>query len=172
MLLVRKDKDCHSRCWIPRNVHGSHLTSRHMNDLLRFEFFKRRQQYGVIFLRLLIGTFIIHGVADNVFSWAHMVEFQKFLAARGVPSPLRAAHLSAYVQFICGLSILLGAFVRPLSIVFIINFIAALVIAHLGQSFRQMFPALMMIAAGLFFLFNGAGPLSVDAWRERRARPR
>ena len=138
------------------------------NDWLRVDFLRRRERYGVIFLRLLIGSFIIHGVTDNVFSWAHMVEFQKFLGARGVPAPMVAAHLSAYAQFICGSSILLGAFIRPLSIVFIINFIAAIVIAHLGQSFRQMFPALVMIAAGLFFLFNGAGPLSIDAWRETR----
>ena len=139
-----------------------------IRKLLQFEFFKRHCEYGVVFLRLLIGAFIIHGVADNIFSWAHMVEFEKFLGARGVPFPLVAAHLSAYAQFICGLSILLGAFVRPLSIVFIINFIAAIVIAHLGQPFRLMFPALMMIAAGLFFLFNGAGPLSIDRWLERR----
>jgi putative oxidoreductase len=136
--------------------------------MFQFEFFKRHQEYGIIFLRLLIGMFIIYGVADNVFSRAHMIEFEKFLGARGVPFPLVAAHLSAYAQFICGFSILLGAFVRPLSIVFIINFIAAIAIAHLGQSFRQMFPALMMIAAGLFFLFKGAGPLSIDAWLERR----
>lgn len=139
-----------------------------LQNILQFDFFKTREEYGVVFLRLLIGVFIIHGVADNIFSWAHMVEFEKFLAARGVPFPLFSAHLSAYAQFICGLSILLGAFVRLTSIVFIINFIAAIVIAHLGHPFRQMFPALMMIAAGLFFLFHGAGPLSVDAWLEKR----
>lgn len=139
--------------------------------MLQFKFFQDRQEYGVLFLRLLIGSFIIHGVADNVFSWVRMVEFEKFLATRGVPYPLLAARLSAYAQFICGLSILFGAFVRLTSIVFLINFIAAIVIAHLGQTFQQMFPALMMIAAGLFFLFNGAGPLSVDAWLQRRKLP-
>ena len=137
-------------------------------NILQFEFFEVRREYGVLFLRLLIGVFIIWGVADNILSRAHMLEFEKFLGARGVPNPLFAAHLSVYAQFICGLSILFGAFVRPISIVFIINFIAAIVIAHLGQGFRQMFPALMMIAAGLFFLFHGAGPLSVDAWLEKR----
>ena len=139
-----------------------------LQNTLHFEFFKGREEYGVVFLRLLIGVFIIWGVADNIFSWAHMVEFQKFLSARGVPYPLFAAHLSVYAQFICGLSILFGAFVRLTSIVFIINFIAAIVIAHLGHSFQQLFPPLMMIAAGLFFLFHGAGPLSVDAWLEKR----
>ncbi len=139
-----------------------------LQNILQFDFFKTREDYGVVFLRVLIGVFIIYGVADNIFSWAHMVQFEKYLAARGVPFPLFSAHLSAYAQLICGLSILFGAFVRLTSIVFIINFVAAIAIAHLGHSFQQMFPALMMIAAGLFFLFHGAGPLSVDAWLEKQ----
>ncbi len=142
-----------------------------LQNILPFEFFKAREAYGTVFLRLLIGTFIIWGVADNILSWAHMLEFEKFLGARRVPYPLFAAHLSVYAQFVCGLSILFGAFVRLTSIVFIINFVAAIVIAHRGHSFQQMFPALMMIAAGLFFLFHGAGPLSVDAWLEKRKVP-
>ncbi|CAA9265013.1 MAG: hypothetical protein AVDCRST_MAG42-2934 [uncultured Chthoniobacterales bacterium] len=139
-----------------------------LQNILQFEFFKTREEYGTVFLRLLIGVFIIWGVADNILSWAHMLEFEKFLGARGVPYPLFAAHLSVYAQVICGLSILFGAFIRLTSIVFIINFIAAIAIAHRGHSFQQMFPALMMIAAGLFFLFHGAGPLSVDAWLQKR----
>lgn len=139
-----------------------------LQNILQFEFFKTREEYGTVFLRLLIGVFIIHGVADNVFSSTHMVKFEQFLGARGVPYPMLAAHLSAYAQFICGLSILCGAFIRLTSIVFIINFIAAILIAHRGHSFQQMFPALMMIVAGLFFLFHGAGPLSVDAWLQKR----
>ena len=141
-----------------------------LSSWLRFDWFRKRRDYGVIFLRLLIGWFIIWGVQDNILSHERMVEFERFLAARGVPWPAFSARLSCYAQFICGLSILLGAFVRPLSIVFIINFICAILIAHLGQTFQQMFPALMMIAAGLFFLFNGAGKLSIDELMERRSR--
>ena len=137
---------------------------------LRWDWFRARRDYGVIFLRLLIGWFIIWGVQDNILSHNRMVEFERFLAAHGTRWPWFSARLSVYAQFICGLSILLGAFVRPLSIVFIINFICAILIAHRGQTFQQMFPALMMIAAGLFFLFNGAGKLSIDELVERRAR--
>jgi len=138
-----------------------------IRDLLRFDFFKRHREYGALLLRIFVGVFIIHGVQDNILSWAQMKEFEHFLAARGVPSPLFAAHVSVYAQFICGLSILLGLFLRQTSVIFIINFICAIVIAHLGQSFRQMLPALMMIAVGFFFLFHGAGRPSVDALRER-----
>ncbi|HSH39249.1 MAG TPA: hypothetical protein VK993_10715 [Chthoniobacterales bacterium] len=41
----------------------------------------------------------------------------------------------------------------------------------MGQSFRQMLRALMMIAADLFFLSHRAGPLSVDACLEKRKVP-
>ena len=138
--------------------------------LLRCDWFRARRDYGVIFPRLLIGWFIIWGVQDNILSHERMLEFQRFLAAQGTPWPWFSARLSVYAQLICGLSILLGAFVRPLSIVFIINFICAILIAHRGQTFQQMFPALMMIAAGLFFLFHGAGKLSIDELLERHAR--
>jgi putative oxidoreductase len=136
--------------------------------ILRLEFLEKYKEYGPIFLRLLVGPFIIWGVQDNILSHAQMEEFANFLAARGVPYPMFAAYLSVYAQFVCGLSILLGAFVRLTSIVMIINFIAAIAIAHRGDTFRGMFAALMMIAVALFFLFHGAGRLSVDEYLERR----
>ncbi len=91
-----------------------------------------------------------------------MKEFAAFLQQRNVPFPLFSAVLSAYAQFVCGIMILLGAWIRLAAIPFIINFVAAVIIAHLADTFRGMFPALIMIAAGFFFLFNGAGKLSID----------
>lgn len=119
--------------------------------------FEKYKDYGAVFLRLLIGIFVIYGVLDNVFSSEHMHEFAVFLSDRGVPLPSLAAHISAYTQLVCGLSILLGAFIRIAAVPFIINFVAAIIIAHLGDTFRGMFPPLMMIAAGY-----GAGKRSVD----------
>ncbi|HJT79877.1 MAG TPA: DoxX family protein [Chthoniobacterales bacterium] len=136
--------------------------------MLDSAFFKQHRDYAPIFLRILIGSFIIWGVQDNILSWHNMLEFEQFLRKRGVPYSLFAANLSVYAQLICGIAILLGAFIRPVSVIFIINFIFAIVIAHRGDSFRGMFPALMMIAVGLFFLFNGAGKFSIDELLERR----
>jgi len=133
-----------------------------------FGFFKKHGDYGAVFLRLLIGSFVIWGVQDNILSGERMLEFENFLAARGVPYAPAAARLSVYTQFVCGVSILLGAFVRLTAVPFILNFVAAIVIAHLGDTFQGMFPPLVLIAAGLFFLFHGAGKLSVDQLLERR----
>jgi putative oxidoreductase len=138
------------------------------SNLLRLDFFRRHAEYGPVFIRLIIGSYIIYGVQDNVFSFERMEEFARFLGERGVPWPLFAAFLSVYTQFACGILILVGAFVRLASIPFVINFVAAIIIAHRGDDFRGMFPALLMIFVGLFFLFHGAGKPSFDAWWERR----
>jgi putative oxidoreductase len=128
-------------------------------------YFEPRKDYGTIFLRLIIGWRLIDGTQDNVFSWARMLEFRDFLQNHGVPFPLVAANLSVYAQFICGILYILGAFLRPAATVMIINFIAALVIAHIGTTFQQSFEALMMLFGSVFFLFSGAGRISIDQLR-------
>jgi putative oxidoreductase len=127
-------------------------------------YFDARRDYAVIFLRLIIGWRLIDGTQDNVFSWARMIEFSDFLEQHGVIYPLLAANVSVYAQFICGILYITGAFMRPAALVMIINFIAALLIAHIGTTFQQSFDALMMLFGALFFLFFGAGKISADHW--------
>jgi hypothetical protein len=66
--------------------------------------------------------------------------------------------LSSFVEFF----ISFGAFVRPAALVVTINFIAALLIAHIGLSFEQSFDAWIMLCGSTFFLFYGAGKISID----------
>ncbi|MHC2991046.1 DoxX family protein, partial [Pontibacter sp. HJ8] len=44
-----------------------------------FAFFQRHKAYGVLFLRLAMGGFLIYGVQDNILSWERMLEFRHFL---------------------------------------------------------------------------------------------
>jgi putative oxidoreductase len=133
-------------------------------------FFDKYKEYAAIFIRLIIGFHLVYGTQDNVFSYARMEEFAEFLHVRGVPFPLFAAFLSAYAQFICGILFIFGAATRSAALVMIINFIAALIIAHRGDQYPNMFPALMMLAAACFFLLHGAGRLSIDEVMERRRK--
>jgi putative oxidoreductase len=134
-----------------------------MNFLSRLDtFFEPRKEYGVIFLRLIIGWRLIDGTQDNVFSWDRMLEFKDFLEKHGVPLPLFAANVSVYAQFICGILYCVGAFTRPAALIMIVNFIAAFLIAHIGLTFEQSFDALMMFFGSVFFLFHGAGKVSID----------
>lgn len=114
--------------------------------------------------------FLIYGVQDNIFSWERMLEFKDFLEAHGMPLPLFSACLSVYVQFFCGIMLLLGAAVRLAGVLMILNFTVAILLVHLGQTFQQFYPAAQLIAVGFFFLFHGAGPVSVDAYWEKRLR--
>jgi putative oxidoreductase len=127
-----------------------------------FRWFEERREFGAVFVRVLIGLFLIWGTQDNVFSHARMMEFRDFLAQTGFPFPLFCAYLSAYAQFICGILYVVGWGVRPAAVVMIGNFIIALVMVHLNDTFQGAFPALMMLFGSVFLLFNGAGPLSID----------
>ncbi|MBA3344263.1 MAG: DoxX family protein [Gemmatimonadales bacterium] len=135
-----------------------------------FAFFERHREYGALALRLAIGYRLIYGTADNVFSYAHMVEFAEFLAARGVPAPLFSAFVSAYAQFICGILFILGAATRYAAVVMIVNFIAALIIAHRGLPYLQNVEPIAILAASLLLLFQGPGRPSVDSWWNRRRK--
>lgn len=123
---------------------------------------EKYKEYGVIFIRLMIGFHLVYGIHFYIFDYARMEKFAAFLGQRNVPFPLFSAFLCAYSQFICGTLFLFGAGTRLAAIVMIINFIAAIVIAHIGDTYQNTFPALMMLAAACFFLVHGAGSLSID----------
>jgi len=133
-----------------------------------FSFFERHKEKGAFFVRLVVGFVLVYGTQDNVFSHERMTEFRDFLAARGVPLPLFAAHLSAYAQFTCGILYAVGLLIRPAALVMAINFVAALVIAHLDAPLDAARLALCMLFSSLFLLFNGAGALSLDNYMSRR----
>ena len=139
--------------------------------LLKLSFLEKYSDYGALFLRLVVGAFLVSGTQDNVFSYERMQEFERFLAARGVPVPLVAAFVSAYAQFVCGILFILGAATRAAGAVMVVNFVAALFIAHRRDTFGGMLAALMMLASAFFFMLHGAGRPSVDEGWKKNMRP-
>lgn len=118
--------------------------------------------YGALFIRLLVGFHLMYGTEDNVFSYERMLEFKDFLEEKGVPFPLVAAHVSVYAQFIAGALYIIGWQVRGAALLMVINFIAAIIIVHIGDSYQGTFPALVMLFSSLFLLLYGAGKPSID----------
>lgn len=129
--------------------------------------FEPCKDYGAVFLRIILGWRLIYGTQDNILSWAQMLEFRDFLDAHGVPFPLLAAHVSVYVQFVCGLLLVAGAWVRYAALILTVNFTVALLLVHTNDTFLGAFDALVILFGSLFFLFNGAGRLSFDQRRLR-----
>lgn len=134
-----------------------------MIGLLNFRWLDSRREYGMFFVRLIVGFHLIYGTADNVFSWARMLEFRDFLAAQGVPFPLFSAHLSAYAQFIAGILFIVGFLVRPAAMVMIVNFICALLIAHRTGGYPPAALAWIMLFSSIAFLVHGPGRPALGA---------
>jgi putative oxidoreductase len=129
-----------------------------------FAWTARYKEYGALFIRLAVGSRLIEGTQDNVFSRDRMQEFVGFLAANGTPFPEVGAVVSVYAQFVCGALFIIGLWTKPAAALMVVNFVAALVIAHRQTPFAVTWPALMMLAAALFFLLHGPGRPSVDRW--------
>ena len=132
-------------------------------DFLFLHRLERFSAVGLLFLRVLTGTFLIYGVIDNVVSAERMDEFSAFLAANDFAAPNLMAPLSVYVQLLCGIGLTLGFLTRWTGIVVAVHFVVAVVMVHWPQDFRGWWPAIVLVGIGLQFALTGAGRLSVDA---------
>jgi putative oxidoreductase len=139
-----------------------------IRKLFSLAFIKPYAEYGPIFLRLLIGAELIRGSQDNIFNYERMVELAEFLQVRGFPFPMPGAYVSAYAQFLCGLLFILGLWTRQAGAVMAVHVLFALLLAYRGLPWQASYPALVLLASALFFLFHGAGKLSLDDRLERR----
>lgn len=126
------------------------------------------KKYADLPIRLTVGFHLIYGTQDNVFSWERMLEFRNFLEAFGAPFPLVSAIVSVYAQFICGILFILGWKVRFAGAIMTFNFIVAILLVHLSDPYPNIYPAISMLAGGIFMILHGAGQLSLDHWQEKR----
>lgn len=120
------------------------------------------KEYAPFSIRLIIGIHLIIGTQDNVFSWDRMLEFRDFLENRGVVWPLLMAHVSVYAQFLSGICFIVGWQTRLAASIMIINFIFAILIAHLSDPYSAYFPALFMLAGSVSLLLSGSGKVALD----------
>lgn len=118
---------------------------------------------AILAARLLTGTFLVHGVWDNIVSAERMAEFVAFLTATGFPAPHAMAPLSVYAQLVIGIALILGALTRWAGLLLAFNFTVGVVMVHLAQTYREIWPAAVLIVLGLLFAAIGAGRYAVDA---------
>lgn len=133
-----------------------------MKSILFLNGLSRFTDAGVFLMRLLVGAFLIWGVWDNIVSAERMDEFVAFMTQFGFPAPALLAPLSVYAQFVCGALLILGLMTRWTGLVIAFNFIIGFIMVHLGDDFRAQFPALILIAIGVYFAFAGAGRFAID----------
>lgn len=123
--------------------------------------------FALLLLRVLVGAFLVWGVADNILDPARMREFEAFLAGFGFPAPQFLAPLSVWAQTAVGVAFILGLLTRWAGVVCVVNFVVALVVVDSLGGIRAAFPSACLIAIGMYLATNGAGRFSVDHLLER-----
>lgn len=137
-------------------------------DLLLLTPLARFSDLAQLALRLLTGVFLVYGVWDNITSAERMAEFVGFLTATGFAAPQFMAPLSVYAQFLIGVALILGVLTRWVGLLLAFNFVVAIVMVHWNQSFREWWPAIVLVGLGLLFATQGAGRYALDTILERR----
>lgn len=120
------------------------------------------KKYADLPIRFVVGFHLIYGTQDNVFSWGRMLEFKDFLEHFGMPFPLLSAMVSVYSQFICGVLFIVGYHVKIAGLIMLFNFFVAIILVHLSDPYRAVYPAISMISGALFLVMNGSGAISID----------
>lgn len=117
---------------------------------------------GLLLLRVAFGFRLIYGTIDNILSWERMLEFAQFLEKFQFPVPIVSAVLSVALQFLAGLSWIIGYQVRLAALVMVLNFGVALFMVHLTDTYLGSAPAIHMLVVSLFLLVNGPGKYALD----------
>lgn len=128
----------------------------------------RLEDAALLALRVLTGTFLVHGVWDNVVDAARMTEFVAFMRASGFAAPEILAPFSVYTQLAAGILLVLGLLTRWAALLVATTFIVALWMVHWGQSVRECWPARALVGVGLLLAATGAGRYAADFALERR----
>jgi len=122
----------------------------------------KHQEAGLLLVRLAFGSRLIYGTYDNVFSWERMMEFSKFLAFHGFPIPIVAAVISVALQFLAGISWIIGYHVRFFSLLMILNFAIALIMVHQNDTYLGSVSAIHLFVISIFLLLAGSGKYGLD----------
>jgi putative oxidoreductase len=143
------------------------------------------QTWAVLPLRVMIGFGLAaHGYAKIS---RGPDAFASILTAIGVPAPGFMAWITSLLELLGGLSIMIGAFVAPLSVPLMLVMLVAMFSVHLQYGFSTVklkavtasgaefgmpgYEMNLLYVAGLLTLaLGGPGPASVDNWRRIRRR--
>jgi len=133
-----------------------------MTERLQLTALANGTDFALLYMRVLTGAFLIHGVWDNVTDSARMAEFASFLAANGFPQPTVTAPFSVYAQLLAGLLLIPGLLTRIAGLIILATFVIGYAMVHWEQSFRDGWPALALVAIGLLVATMGGGRYSID----------
>ena len=133
---------------------------------------------GLLMIRVMLGVvFLYHGAQKlfGAFDGSGLEGFAGFLGPEGldVPMPMVAAVCAALAEFVGGIALITGIFMRPIILTTVFTMLVAAFKAH-GDAFSlqnggmEYALTLAVVTAGVFF--TGAGKLALPTPKIGRRR--
>jgi putative oxidoreductase len=120
--------------------------------------------FGLLLIRVMVGVvFIFHGSQKLFGAWGGpgLDGFAGFLETMGVPYPHTSAVLAGLAEFLGGISLVTGAFLRLLAIPLMFTMVVAILTAGSGKGFDAQkggieYPlTLLVVVAALAIMGSG-----------------
>ena len=126
--------------------------------------FVKMKEYAPLPLRMIFVYYLFTALKSQVYAPSTINSFAENLEGLNWPMPLVLAWIGSYTVLIGYVLIIVGFKIRYAAIPIIIYFAVASFGFHFaqGHSVKDAMPALILMALGIFFLFNGAGKPSID----------
>lgn len=120
--------------------------------------------WGITILRVVVGiVFLAHG-AQKLFVY-HISGVTGMFTHIGIPLPGVSAVVVTFVEFLCGIGLILGVATRLSATLVAIDMLVAILAVHLKNGFFMPTGyefALTLFAANLCLMLNGAGAASIE----------
>lgn len=125
----------------------------------------RFRDYAPFLLRLAFAYELFDAAGHTALHPAEGIPgYAGWLWELGFPFPVVSAILSAYTEFFGALLMVLGWKTRWAALLLAINFVLAIGVGHIaiGDTYKNTFPAINLLAMSVFLLLNGPGKPSID----------
>lgn len=138
--------------------------------IMTSKFFNNGLPVTIAFLRAITAWRLWDGTWPYVSQVNPIQNVVEFFASLHIPLPEASAYLSIYIQFIGSLLLFVGWQTRIIALLLVLNFSVAIPAAHLHDPISKSFQAWALLTVAMFFLFNGAGKYSLDAYWHRQKK--
>lgn len=125
--------------------------------------------YGIAAIRAIAGIILLVAGYQKLMVMG-VGAVAGFFSNVGIPAPAVMAPLVVAVELVGGLLLIVGAFVRVIGLLMVVQFLVAAFAVNLQSQAGWNAARLdfLLVGAGLLFAVAGAGKLSVHEWLVRR----
>jgi putative oxidoreductase len=127
------------------------------------------QPYGVVLLRLVLGAAMIYNSWDKVYpiggfnghyTFSPEQHFCHFVASLGLPYWL--GYVSVFTEFVGGICLLAGLFIRFFSLLVAINMLVAIATVNRHHGYTGSEYSIALAAIAVMLLLTGPGTMALD----------